>query len=146
MSSNSYRRSRSDVLAPCGIGELIDKITILEIKADRLQDARQLDNVAYELSLLRRLKIENGLVGAKLNELEDALKAVNTRLWDVEDELRLHEAKLDFGAAFVALARQVYQTNDQRAALKKQINILFNSSIIEEKSYGSSANLNAGAV
>ncbi len=136
MNSNHHRHGRAEVLAPCGIGELIDKITILEIKAEHLQDARQLDNVHYELSLLRMLKIENGFIGADLGRLEDALKAANTRLWDIEDGLRLLEAKQDFGAAFVALARQVYQTNDRRAALKKQINILFNSSIIEEKSYG----------
>jgi hypothetical protein len=125
-------------MIPCGIGELIDKITILEIKADHLTDPQQLDNVRYELALLRVMKIENGLVGKALERLENELKTTNAQLWDIEDALRAHEAKEDFGAAFVELARQVYQTNDRRAAFKRAINILFNSAIIEEKSYAAS--------
>ncbi len=139
MSKGLHRRDRVEIMVPCGIGELIDKITILEIKADHITEPQQLDNVRYELSLLRVMKIEKGLVGSALERLEDELKATNARLWDIEDALRLHEAKADFGAAFVELARQVYQTNDRRAVLKKAINILFNSSIIEEKSYAAGA-------
>jgi hypothetical protein len=123
------------MLVPCGIGELIDKITILEIKAGHLTNMEQLDNVRHELSLLRLLKVKNGLTGSALEKLEKELKNINLKLWNIEDALRRHEAIEDFGAAFVQLARQVYQTNDRRAALKKAINILFNSSIIEEKSY-----------
>jgi Family of unknown function (DUF6165) len=135
VSKSLHRRDRADIMVPCGIGELVDKITILEIKADHFNDPQQLDNVRYELSLLRMMKIEHGLVGSGLERLEAELKATNARLWDIEDALRLREAKQDFDAGFVDLARQVYQTNDRRAALKKAINILFNSSIIEEKSY-----------
>lgn len=137
MSRSLHRRDRAEIMVPCGIGELIDKITILEIKADHISDPQQLDNVRYELALLRVMKIEKNLVGAALERLEGELKATNGRLWDIEDALRLHESRQDFGAGFVELARQVYQTNDRRAALKKAINILFNSSIVEEKSYAS---------
>jgi hypothetical protein len=143
--SKSHRRDRAEIMVPCGIGELIDKITILEIKADHLTDPQQLDNVRYELALLRVMKIENGLVGRALDRLEAELKATNEQLWDIEEALRRHEAKEDFGAGFVALARQVYHTNDRRAAFKKAINILFNSSIIEEKSYAPASKPNAGA-
>ena len=145
MSKSQHRRDRAEIMVPCGIGELIDKITILEIKADHLTDPQQLDNVRYELALLRVMKIENGLVGRALERLEAELKATNEQLWDIEDALRVHEAKADFGASFVELARQVYQTNDRRAAFKKAINILFNSSIIEEKSYASSVKPHAGS-
>lgn len=139
MSKSLFRRDHAEILAPCGTGELIDKITILEIKADHLTEPLQLDNVRYELSLLRTIKIEHGLVGKALARLEEELKATNARLWDIEDALRLHEAKADFGPAFVELARQVYLTNDKRAALKKAINILYKSSIVEEKSYAASS-------
>lgn len=135
MSRKSHRDGRTEILIPCGIGELIDKITILEIKAGHLNDQQQLDNVRYELALLRMMKIQNELTGAALDRLENELKTTNTRLWDIEDGLRLREAQQDFGGEFVELARQVYQTNDRRAALKKAINILFNSAIVEEKSY-----------
>ncbi|WP_244427122.1 DUF6165 family protein [Methyloferula stellata] len=135
MSRSLHRRDRAEIMVPCGIGELIDKITILEIKADHISDPQQLDNVRYELALLRVMKIEKNLVGAALERLEGELKTTNARLWDIEDALRLHESRQDFGTGFVELARQVYQTNDRRAALKKAINILFNSSIVEEKSY-----------
>jgi hypothetical protein len=85
------------------------------------------------------LKVKHGLVGSALDRLENELKNTNLKLWDIEDALRLHEADGDFGADFVELARQVYQTNDRRAAIKKAINILFKSAIIEEKSYAGSA-------
>ncbi|MGA9488076.1 MAG: DUF6165 family protein, partial [Methylocella sp.] len=81
------------------------------------------------------LKADCGYGGERLRKLEAELKATNCALWNVEDALREHEARGDFAASFVSLARQVYKTNDQRAALKKKINALFNSVIIEEKSY-----------
>jgi predicted fused transcriptional regulator/phosphomethylpyrimidine kinase len=136
---------RAEISIPCGIGELIDKITILEIKADHVMDVQQLDNVRYELSLLRVLKIKHGLVGSAIDRLEHELKNTNMALWDIEDALRLHEADQNFGADFVELARQVYQTNDRRAALKKAINILFKSTIVEEKFYASTPKRNSGA-
>jgi hypothetical protein len=84
---------------------------------------------------LRKLKSECGLGGARLAELQAELKSMNGVLWNIENALRGHEARKDFGAAFVSLARQAYKTNDRRATLKKKINLLFNSITIEEKSY-----------
>ncbi len=123
------------IAIPGAIGELIDKITILEIKKNHVTDTVKLDHVRFELELLRELKTEAGFGGARLAELEAELKAANAFLWDVEDALREHEARSQFDEAFVSLARLVYKSNDRRAALKKEINLLFNSAIIEEKSY-----------
>jgi tetratricopeptide (TPR) repeat protein len=123
------------ILIPGAIGELIDKITILEIKAERIADPAKLKNVAHELALLRGLRAEGGYGGADFDGLCDKLKRVNLALWEIEDEIRLCEARGDFGEAFIALARGVYQTNDRRAALKRDINLLCGSAILEEKSY-----------
>ena len=120
---------------PGAAGELIDKITILEIKESYIKEAAKLDNIRLELTLLRQLKTKCGYRGERLAKIEAELKAANSLLWNVEDSLREHEARGDFGFGFVSLARQVYKTNDQRAVLKKKINTLFNSIIIEEKSY-----------
>ncbi len=136
---NFPQTSQAEILLPCGAGELIDKITILEIKADHLTDAGQLDNVRYELARLRMLKIEHGLVSLEVLRLEDALKATNMQLWHIEDSLRLHEQKQSFDSVFIDLARQVYKTNDRRAALKKEINLLCKSAIVEEKSYAAAS-------
>jgi tetratricopeptide (TPR) repeat protein len=120
---------------PTSVGELIDKITILEIKSENIVDAAKRANVDRELALLRGLKAERAYEGATLAGLETELKAVNAALWTIEDDLRRHEDRQDFGPDFVTLARQVYKTNDRRAALKRQINLLFDSAIVEEKSY-----------
>ncbi len=120
---------------PIAIGELIDKIIILEIKESHVDDAAKLDHIRFELDLLRKLKSEAGFSGPRLAELEAELKTANTVLWDVEDALREREARSQFDEGFVSLARLVYKSNDRRAALKKQLNLLFNSAIIEEKSY-----------
>jgi tetratricopeptide (TPR) repeat protein len=127
------------IAIPGAIGELIDKITILEIKESRVDDALKLRNIRFELALLRKLKGEAGLAGAKLDRMEAELKHANQILWNVEDALRSCEARRQFDEEFIALARIVYASNDQRAALKKQINLLFNSAIIEEKSYASAS-------
>jgi hypothetical protein len=123
------------ITIPGAVGELIDKITILEIKERRIGEAAKLENIRRELTLLRKLKSECGLGGARLAELQAELKSMNGVLWNIENALRGHEAREDFGAAFVSLARQVHRNNDRRAALKKKINLLFNSVIVEEKSY-----------
>ncbi|MGH6800374.1 MAG: tetratricopeptide repeat protein, partial [Methylocella sp.] len=128
-------RAMTEITIPAAVGELIDKITILEIKESHIGEAAKLENIRYELTLLRTLKSECGLGGARLAELQAELKSMNGLLWNIENALRGHEAREDFGAAFVSLARQVYKTNDRRASLKKKINLLFNSVIIEEKSY-----------
>jgi hypothetical protein len=123
------------IRAPIGAGELIDKITILEIKAERIGDAQKARNVATELALLRAIRAEAGLEGADLDRFVAELRAVNTALWEIEDALRACEASDDFGPRFVALARSVYRTNDRRSALKKQIDLALGSTIVEEKSY-----------
>jgi hypothetical protein len=125
-------RAMTAITIPGAVGELIDKITILE---SHIGEAAKLENIRRELTLLRKLKSECGLGGARLAELQAELKSMNGVLWNIENALRGHEAREDFGAAFVSLARQVYKTNDRRAALKKKIDLLFNSIIIEEKSY-----------
>ncbi len=129
------RRAARMVRTPCSIGELIDKITILRIKGQRIADADKLANVCRELATLERLAQDEGLAGADLDNLVRKLAAVNAQLWDVEDALRICERKQDFGPQFVALARSVYAMNDERAALKRAINRLSGSALMEEKSY-----------
>ena len=109
---------------PCSLGELIDKITILRIKAERILEPEKLANVHRELKLLEQSARENGACGASLVGLTDQLSAANTRLWIIEDEIRKCEHEGDFGPRFVALARSVYRENDTRAAIKRTINTL----------------------
>ena len=127
-------RQEMALAIPGTAGELIDKITILEIKETHLKESAKLDNIRFELALLRQLKADCGYGGEKFTKLEVELKAANFLLWNVENGLREREARGDFGAGFVSLARQVYKTNDQRADLKKKISALFNSVILEKKS------------
>jgi hypothetical protein len=129
----------ASVLIPGAVGELIDKITILEIKSERIADPAKLRNVTHELTLLRRLRGESGFHGCELDALGAKLKAANLALWEIEDEIRLCEQCGDFGERFIALARSVYKTNDERAALKRGINLLCGSAIVEEKSYAGGA-------
>ncbi|WP_111643246.1 DUF6165 family protein [Marinimicrobium alkaliphilum] len=123
--------------APVSLGEMVDKITILEIKTAQITDADKLKNVRHELDVLTRklndLLDAEGL--AKLAPLKDSLKAINQELWIIEDDIRDCERAKDFGEKFVALARAVYVTNDKRAAVKKDINLAFGSELVEEKSY-----------
>jgi uncharacterized protein DUF6165 len=121
--------------APLSVGELIDKITILEIKAERIAEADKLANVRRELTLLRELQSQAGLAVARMDAFAAELKRVNEALWGIEDEIRECEAAADFGPGFVALARSVYRNNDRRAAIKREINLAFGSEIVEEKSY-----------
>jgi hypothetical protein len=123
------------LLVPVSWGELLDKITILQIKSERMTDAVKLANVRHELDLLVSAADRQLVRPAGLDELVAALRQVNERLWDIEDAIRLREREQDFGAGFVALARSVYQANDRRAALKHRINILMGSQVVEEKSY-----------
>lgn len=125
----------SELQIPVSIGELLDKITILQIKAERLSQAHQVVNVKRELAALDAVWLKADLCHPEVESLQAALKAVNLRLWDIEDALRLQEAQQCFDAKFIALARSVYLENDQRAALKRQINQITGSLYIEEKSY-----------
>jgi len=129
----------NDIQVPISPGELLDKITILRIKSARMSDATKLDNVRRELALLemtwQRALTAVELTPATLRAQEQELQAVNERLWDIEDRIRDHEAAGRFDAGFIELARAVYINNDERAAIKKRINLALNSSILEEKSY-----------
>ena len=116
-------------------GELVDKMSILEIKSERIDDAAKLKNVRHELDLCRDIFASQVPATDEMTALVRDLKAVNEALWEIEDEIRACEARQDFGTRFVELARSVYQTNDRRASIKRQINTLCGSSIIEEKSY-----------
>ena len=123
------------LLIPGSPGELVDKITILEIKAAKISEKVKQSNILYELGVLMKSYEENITVSDKLTDLKRELKKVNESLWDIEDDIRSCERRADFGSDFIKLARSVYFENDRRASLKKDINILLGSKIIEEKSY-----------
>ena len=123
------------ILIEVGPGELIDKITILEIKVERITDADKLKNVRYELETLSKAQREGMQDSPELRRLWAELKTINEALWLIEDDIRDCEAQKDFGPKFIELTRAVYITNDKRAAVKKQINMLTGSAIVEEKSY-----------
>ena len=120
---------------PVSPGEVLDKISILEIKRERIDDAAKRANVERELDLLNATWRNAGLDDGGLDTLRVALREVNERLWDIEDAIRDCERDGDFGDRFVELARAVYRTNDRRAAIKKDINERLGSEIVEEKSY-----------
>jgi Family of unknown function (DUF6165) len=126
-----------DILAPISVGELIDKITILRIKRERIGAAGARANVERELAHLVEIRARSALDTAEVAALEEQLLEVNERLWDVEDELRGLEQDSDFGTRFVELARSVYRLNDWRSMLKRRINEATGSAIVEEKSYRS---------
>ena len=116
-------------------GELLDKLTILEIKEERITDPTKLENIRREKETLETSASRHIEPSTAIDDNKRALKAVNERLWVIEDEIREHERAQNFDARFVELARSVYIENDQRAALKKQINEHLGSDIAEEKSY-----------
>ncbi len=123
------------ILVEIAPGELIDKITILEIKSERIADAGKLKNVRVELQVLEAARDAAMAASAELADLTAQLKQVNEALWEIEDAIRDCERGQDFGPKFIELARSVYHSNDRRAALKRQINELLGSKLIEEKSY-----------
>lgn len=123
------------ITIPISHGELIDKITILEIKAEHIGDAAKLANVCTELDLLNRTWNADPAARIDVAAERTRLKAVNQKLWDIEDRIRLKERAQMFDAEFIELARAVYFTNDERAAIKREINAKLGSTLIEEKSY-----------
>lgn len=123
------------ILVPLSAGELLDKITILRIKAVRIAEPSKLANVRHELALLERTWREAFGDSAALDDEEAELERVNGALWEIEDRIREHEARRLFDAAFIELARAVYLRNDERAAIKRRINLALGSALIEEKSY-----------
>ncbi|MEQ1768892.1 MAG: DUF6165 family protein [Devosia sp.] len=125
------------LMVEVSVGEVIDKVTILELKLQNMSDAAKLANVRTELDTLNG-SLQGVADNVELARLKAELFAVNAALWVIEDDIRLCEARGDFGPRFVALARSVYVTNDKRATIKKQINLAVGSRLIEEKSYAGS--------
>lgn len=122
---------------PVSWGELLDKITILEIKQVRIQEEFAVINVRKELSYLQNIVDRQASIDRVIGELRLSLKSINEKLWDIEDAIRVKEDKQEFDQEFIELARSVYKLNDKRAQIKKLINIELGSEIIEEKSYKS---------
>lgn len=122
------------ISVPISTGELFDRISILEIKSERLSRPEQRANVSRELQLLRTRIGDQGLV-AQVRRLFAELRVVNETLWDIEESIRDCERRKDFGPEFIQLARAVYLNNDRRAAIKRKINELMDSPLQEEKSY-----------
>lgn len=120
---------------PVSVGEVLDKITILQIKLAHISDARKRTNIQTELDALLPLVDGGSFVSSQMQALTAKLKSVNEELWIIEDDIREKEAAKNFDNEFVQLARAVYVTNDKRAAIKKQINLATGSALIEEKSY-----------
>ena len=118
------------VVAPISVGELLDKITILEIKLSKIGNPGALKNIRIELDALSKLNTWPGLT----DDMSE-LRSVNLQLWQVEDELRGLEKKTEFGPLFVTLARSVYKLNDRRSEIKRRMNLVSSSVIVEEKSY-----------
>ncbi|MGE0650521.1 MAG: DUF6165 family protein [Alphaproteobacteria bacterium] len=116
-------------------GEAIDRLTILEIKSERMTDASRLANVRRELAELKAVVEPHVPTRDDVRDLHNRLKAVNEKLWDIEDDIRACERRKDFGEKFLELARAVYVNNDERARLKRAINDALGADIIEEKSY-----------
>ena len=123
------------VHTPVSWGELLDKITILQIKSERMTDAAKLVNVRKELTELTQTVAQTTTLSLAVEFLVKDLKQINEKLWVIEDDIRECERQKDFGAKFIELARGVYFTNDERARLKKEINTAMGSALVEEKSY-----------
>jgi len=124
-----------EITVPISPGELLDKITILRIKSQRMTDPVKLENVRIELDALEQVWRESRFNQTQVAADIEALQSVNERLWTIEDDIREQERRKDFGPEFVRLARAVYVENDARAAIKRRINVSLGSSIVEEKSY-----------
>ena len=129
--------SDSFIKVPISPGEMLDKITILEIKQDRIDDANKVKNVTVELNALRKTQENAFEISGELSEKYNELKTINEQLWVIEDDIRDCERNNDFSDTFIQLARAVYVTNDERARVKREINVLLGSTLIEEKSYAS---------
>jgi len=125
----------NEIQIPISPGELLDKITILQIKAERIGDAVKVANVKTELDMLSKVWHQAVAADAEIIALTAELKSINEALWEIEDDIRDEERNQRFGERFIELARAVYVTNDERANAKKKVNLHLNSSIVEEKSY-----------
>ena len=124
-----------NVSVPISFGELIDKITILEIKSQKITDAAKVKNVRHELDELQRVWASLEESSVEINDLRQELKTVNETLWDIEDDIRKKDLRGEFDSEFIELARSVYIQNDTRAEHKRAINLRLGSELMEEKSY-----------
>ena len=134
----------SQILVPVSLGELIDKITILEIKAERIADPAKLANVRLELEQLEKVSVLDEDLLRDIDELRVKLKAVNVELWEIEDRIRIKESLGEFDQEFIELARSVYFRNDERAAFKRSINVQQGYDLVEEKSYADYRRVKSG--
>ena len=124
------------IQVPVSVGELLDKLTILAIKLERIEDPAKRANIAREHAALEAVVQAEGLRKPEgVMDLEQELRSVNEQLWRIEDEIREHERQQRFDDGFIALARAVYRTNDERSALKRRLNAITGSELVEEKSY-----------
>jgi len=124
-----------NIHVPVSPGEVLDKITILEIKSERMDDPVKVANVRIELALLEETWAQSVTSDPVIQDLHDQLKQINEALWEIEDDIRDKERVKEFDQQFIDLARNVYFTNDRRSEVKKQLNLHLGSQIIEEKSY-----------
>lgn len=127
--------TEGNILAPVSVGELLDKISILAIKTERIRDPAKRALAAHELDELSRTRAAHVPVSEAVTRYCDELKQVNEALWEIEDRIRLKEKAAEFDADFIALARSVYRTNDRRAEIKRVLNELLGSAIVEVKEY-----------
>ena len=125
----------NEIQIPISPGELLDKITILQIKSERIDDPAKVANVRTELDMLQKVWRESVTDDDEIRALSAELKSINEALWEIEDDIRDEERNKRFGERFIELARAVYVTNDRRANAKKNVNLHLKSSIVEEKSY-----------
>ncbi len=132
--SSTHRLPAGTALAPIAFGELIDKISILEIKSDRIADPAKNSNVRRELEVMNGV-LAHFAPARGFADLKAELRRINEALWDLEDEIRKYEREKDFGPLFIEAARGIFKTNDRRAAVKRELNELAGSSLLEEKSY-----------
>ena len=117
------------------VGELLDKITILQIKSERISDVAKLENINKELGILQTQWSSSSYKNNDLDKITNALKIVNEKLWDIEDKIRIKESQQCFDNEFIELARSVYFVNDERAKIKRELNSQSGSALVEEKSY-----------
>ena len=117
------------------VGEFLDKVTILEIKSERIKDPAKLENVNKELNLLKKIWAESEFAKVDISDEMGRLKAINEKLWKIEDDIRDKERARTFDEGFIELARAVYYENDVRADIKKELNLKLGSDLVEEKSY-----------
>ena len=128
-------RSSMTISIQASVGEVVDKVSILNIKVEKLTNPEALENVLLELGFLKRALKDSGMEEALSHSLFQQLAEVNAKLWQVEDELREFESKRIFDAEFIELARSVYKLNDRRASIKRDVNLAFGSQLMEEKCY-----------